>query len=41
MKKQKRKTKVLNATRYLRSHSASYKHSASLPRFSPGEFQLQ
>lgn len=36
IKKQKCKTKAFNSTRYLRSHSASYKHSASLPRFSQG-----
>lgn len=36
IKKQKCKTKALNTTRYLRSHSASYKHSASLPGFSRG-----
>jgi len=34
VKKQKCKTKALNATRYLRSRSDSYKHSASLPHFS-------
>lgn len=36
IKKQKCKTKALNTTTYLRSHSAAYKHTASLPRLSRG-----
>lgn len=36
IKKQKCKTKALNTTRYLKSHSASYKCGASLPCFSRG-----